>query len=68
MKVAEAIGRLGVGVLPRSKLLISFRRGVNVKIIEGDVFNVVGVLMTLAVVASETKDLVRLGDTDGQND
>ena len=58
MEVSVAVGGLGVGILSRSDLLISFSREVDVKGIEGLVFDVVGVLVALAIVTAKSKKLV----------
>lgn len=51
-KVIVTVGWLGVGVLPRSTLLVAFRCEVYVKIMECLVFDMVGMLVALAVVAT----------------
>ena len=68
MKIAITISRLGVGVLSCSEFLIPLRRIVNVKIIKCDVFDMVGVFVALAVVAAKAKNLVRLRNSNSQDD
>ena len=46
------IRRLGVCVLPRSDLLISLRRKMNMKVAERPAFDVVGVFVTPAVISA----------------
>lgn len=67
MEGSVTIRRLGVCVFPRSHLLISLRGKVNVEVVERLAFDVVGVLVAPAVVASESEYLGRLRDEHRNN-
>lgn len=68
VEASVTISRLGVCVLSRSDLLISFGRKVNMEVVERLVFDVVGVFVAPAVVPTESKYPIRLRNDDREDD
>jgi hypothetical protein len=61
LEIDKAIGRFGVGILPKAHVLVSFSGGVDMVIIKLDAFQLVLVLMALSIVSLQTENLVGFG-------
>ncbi len=69
--VTVPVSYFRISILARitvAQLLVSLRCHMDMEIVEGLSFYPVGMLMTLAVITPQTKDTIRLWDTNTQDD